>query len=114
MLPLHATLSSPGGAPTLAATLASLNHLNLAYRLVRDSAHMETHGGYCDIYIGRLDAGTPQEKKVAIKRIRIHTRKDEDFAKVCHLRLEHWILLRSSLVDLLYRDYRKNCLYGHA
>ena len=70
----------------LQSLLESLRHLNLTGLVVREGPVTGAFGGYCDMYYGMIvwlpSGGTMGQKKVAIKRLRVHILQERDFAKV--------------------------------
>ena len=70
----------------LQSLLESLRHLNLTGLVVREGPVTGAFGGYCDMFYGVMmlipSGGLMREKKVAIKRLRVHILQERDFAKV--------------------------------
>lgn len=63
--------------------LSKLTHLDLTGQVVYDNSVIKAHGGYCDVFLGEYTSFPG--KKVAVKRLRIHTQSERDFGKVCWL-----------------------------
>ena len=69
--------------------LARLQRLNLS-GLIQDIKRLRgAHGGYSDMYYGLLPLSTPEggieQKKVAIKQLRVYLYEEQVFAKVCKI-----------------------------
>ena len=62
--------------------ITSLQHLDLSGQVFSDSAVLDAHGGYCDVFKGRWANQDTVICRIAIKRLRVHILKDRDFAKV--------------------------------
>ena len=78
--------------------LSSLKDLDLTTRIRYSTEVLKAHGGYSDIFIGCFIGGTA---KLAVKRIRIHTHGDYDFAKVLSLYPESFVLLQLMALNLI-------------
>ena len=69
--------------PAIDAELAELTHLNLEGCLSGISPIMKACGVYSDVFIGTLHRKDSCIKvRVAVKRLRIHLKRDPSFAKV--------------------------------
>ena len=82
----------------LRSALSKLKHLDKTGLVIYDSADMHAHGGYCDVFVGRISKKhldpvyskiivedqleTESDIKIAIKRLRVHILNDQDFMKV--------------------------------
>lgn len=62
--------------------ITDLRHLDLSGRVLYDSPILKAHGGYCDVFTGRLMNEGVCSYNVAIKRVRVHVQRDKDFARV--------------------------------
>ena len=62
-------------------------HLDLTGSIKNVVQLSGVHGGYSDMYYGLLPLSNPEggivQKKVAIKRLRVHIYTEQAFAKVC-------------------------------
>ena len=80
------TVAHRSNSDRLQKLLARLKHLNLT-GLIKDVKRLSgAHGGYSDMYYGLLprpnSEGGIEQKKVAIKQLRVYLYEEQDFAKV--------------------------------
>lgn len=73
-------MSDPTSRAPLEQTLSSLAHLNMKDDIIDRQEAPEEYGGTCDVFTAW---SKKFDKKVAVKRIRVHLQGDETFAKVC-------------------------------
>ena len=57
--------------------LARIQHLDLSDNITDRSRKSVAHGGYCEVYTGRLHRGKKERVHVAIKRLRFHTGEEK-------------------------------------
>ena len=53
--------------------LSRIRHLDVTRNITDRSQKTVAHGGYSDVFIGRLRRGEKEQVHVAIKRLRFHT-----------------------------------------
>ncbi len=60
--------------------LESLSHIDLSNDVFDETAYLQAHGGFCDVFMAksRRHEGTT----VAVKRLRFHIFRDKDVSKV--------------------------------
>ena len=80
------TVTHRSNSDRLQKLLARLQRLNLS-GLIQDIKRLRgVHGGYSDMYYGLLPLSTPEggieQKKVAIKQLRVYLYEEQVFAKV--------------------------------
>ena len=80
------TITHRSNSDRLQELLACLEHSNLS-GLIKDIKRFRgAHGGYSDMYCGLLprpsSEGGIEQKKVAIKQLRVYLYQEQDFAKV--------------------------------
>lgn len=72
------TLISVERPNPLMEVLLTLMDLDLTGSIVLEDAVMKRHGGYCDVFQGRMANGA----LVAVKRLRVYLQDDPKFTKV--------------------------------
>ncbi|THH10434.1 hypothetical protein EW145_g1333 [Phellinidium pouzarii] len=86
VLPIISGHNSPSAKRTPTGTLrdflARLAHLELTGKIHGISPEMKDVGGFSDVFVGYCQCSrSPAKEKVAIKRLRVHLRKNEGFQK---------------------------------